>query len=174
MAPLGTGALAIVGAVVLLLLVGGAVMLFLGCTPGGRRRRRGGSWHGCRRRCAGPALAMLVRADGRIEMAPSLAGWLGLDEPPRTLADLAADNGLSAEETAAVERDVGAAQRAARPFERAVTPRGSGRTLAMRGSRAPAELGNGVLVWVSDASDARPRSRRWVARRHGSPSPTTR
>ena len=153
---LQTGAAVALGAILFVLVLGAAALAYVGLHAGrsaAAARRQLARLQATLR--GAPALAMLVRADGRIEMAPSLAGWLGLDEPPRTLADLAADNGLSADETAAVERDVGAAQRAARPFERAVTPRGSGRTLAMRGSRAPAELGNGVLVWVSDISDAR-------------------
>lgn len=153
---LQTGAVVALGAILFVVVLGAAALAYVGLhaqASGAAARRQLARLQATLR--GAPALAMLVRADGRIESAPSLAGWLGLDEAPRTLADLASNNGLSAEEAAAVERDVSAAQRAARPFERAVTPRGSGRTLALRGSRAPAELGNGVLVWITDVSDAR-------------------
>ena len=44
-----------------------------------------------------PAQAMIVRADGRVEVPRRLADWLGLDLLPRELADLAGiESGLVA------------------------------------------------------------------------------
>ena len=153
---LGTGAAVALGALLLALVLGASALAFAGLraqASAAATRRQLSRLQATLR--SSPALAMLVRADGRVEMPSALAAWLGLDQPPRTLADLAADGALSAEDAAAVARDVDVAQRAARPFERAVVPGGSGRTLALRGSRAPADLGSGVLVWVTDISDAR-------------------
>ena len=153
---LGTGAAVALGALLLALVLGASALAFTGLRAqanAAATRRQLSRLQATLR--SSPALAMLVRADGRVEMPSALAAWLGLDQPPRTLADLAADSALSAEDAAAIARDIDVAQRAARPFERAVVPGGSGRTLALRGSRAPADLGSGVLVWVTDISDAR-------------------
>ena len=153
---LGTGAAVALGALLLALVLGAAALAFTGLRAqanAAATRRQLSRLQATLR--SSPALAMLVRADGRVEMPSALAAWFGLDQPPRTLADLAADSALSAEDAAAIARDIDVAQRAARPFERAVVPGGSGRTLALRGSRAPADLGSGVLVWVTDISDAR-------------------
>ncbi|WP_093332667.1 PAS domain-containing sensor histidine kinase [Sphingomonas rubra] len=154
---LQTDAAVMLGIVLLVLVAGAATMLFVGV-------RARGEAAAARRQLArlqatfrtSPALAMLVRGDGRIEIPSTLAASLGLDQPARTLADLAqGEHGLSAEDVDGLIRDVDVAQRAGRPFERAVMPQGTERTFALRGSRAPADLGVGVLVWVTDISDAR-------------------
>src|SRR6478735_9511933 len=108
-------------------------------------------------RSVSPAMAMLVRADGRIEMPPRLVEWLGLSVAPRFLGDLAAEGaGLPAEEAEALATDVQAAQRAGRGFVRALHPIGSGRAITIRGSRAPGELGatGAVVIWTLDATDS--------------------
>ncbi len=158
MTPLGTGALAIVGAVVLLLLAGGAAMLFLGLQARGEAAAavRDNQRLQALLRSA-PALSMIVRADGRVEMPQRMADWLGLSETPRFLPELSGEGtGLLREDADALAADVLAAQRAGRSFVRAVRPRGSARAITLRGSRGPAEMGatGAVVVWAFDATDS--------------------
>lgn len=104
-----------------------------------------------------PALAMVVRPDGRVSMPDRLADWFGLSPPPRDLSDLSrSDSGLAANDFAALAVDIDAAQRSARPFERAVRVTGSSRTLMITGQRAAREVmaPGGVVLWVFDASDS--------------------
>ena len=109
-----------------------------------------------------PALAMVVRADGRVDVPPRLVDWLGLsgagqNGQPRFLDDLSgADAGLSPADAAALAGDVAAAQKAGRPFARSVRAQGSARALMIRGGRAPRELQapGGVVLWVFDATDS--------------------
>ncbi|MEI9927119.1 MAG: hypothetical protein WDN44_04590 [Sphingomonas sp.] len=57
-----------------------------------------------------PALAMLIRADGRIELPRRLADALGLDDIPRDLSELSSDTaGLMPEDAAALSGQVTAA-----------------------------------------------------------------
>ena len=101
-----------------------------------------------------PALPLMVRPDGRIEGPERLADWLGLVRLPNFITDLAgADAGLSEVDAAELARDVAAAQRAAKAFERTVRAVGSDRTLIIRGNRTNAELGGGVVLWVFDGTD---------------------
>ena len=52
---------------------------------------------------AAPALAMVVRTDGRVELPARLADWFGLSPAPRYLADLSAgDRGIDAADLAAL------------------------------------------------------------------------
>ncbi|MEA1083070.1 MAG: PAS domain-containing protein [Sphingomonas sp.] len=146
------------GAVLAALIAGGGFALFVGW------RLRGEAAAVIARsreaevlRSVSPAMAMLVRADGRIEMPPRLVEWLGLSVAPRFLGDLAAEGaGLPAEEAEALAADVQAAQRAGRGFVRALHPIGSGRAITIRGSRAPGELGatGAVVIWTLDATDS--------------------
>ncbi len=105
---------------------------------------------------SGPALAMVVRADGRLELPDRLADWLGLTPPPRYLAELMAPGaGLTSEDAALLDAAVTAAQRAGEPFALAIRPQGSARTLTARGQRAPREIGaGGVVVWFFDATES--------------------
>ncbi len=104
-----------------------------------------------------PALAMIVRQDGRISMPDRLADWLGLVPPPHDLADFSLDrSGLEPADLAELTSDIDAAQKSARPFERSVRVQGSARTLTIKGQRAPREVmaPGGVVLWVFDASDS--------------------
>lgn len=105
---------------------------------------------------SGPALAMVVRADGRLELPDRLADWLGLNPAPRFLAELVAPGaGLTSEDAVLLGDAVTAAQRAGEPFNLAIRPQGSARTLIARGQRAPREIGSGgVVVWVFDATES--------------------
>lgn len=104
-----------------------------------------------------PAIPMLVRADGRIEAPQRLAVWLGLDAIPGFLSELdtgtkGIEQGQLAQLSAAVRRT----QKTASPFRMVVTPRGSNRSLALRGHLADPLVspGGAALVWVFDFSDS--------------------
>jgi len=104
-----------------------------------------------------PALAMVVRADGRLELPDRLADWFGLSPSPRYLDDLAGrDAGLTAEDARALAADIAAAQKAGQPFARAVRAQGSSRALMIRGARAARDLQapGGVILWVFDATES--------------------
>ncbi|HEX8486171.1 PAS domain-containing sensor histidine kinase [Sphingomonas sp.] len=158
MTEIGTGALAIAGAIVFLLLIAGGAMLFLGLRARGEAAAAVADNARLRAMLrSAPALAMVVRADGRVEMPQRMADWLGMASPPRLLADVAGDgSGLEPLVAQALIGDVQAAQRAGRGFVRAVRPRGSRRAITLRGNRALAEVGatGTVVVWAFDATDS--------------------
>jgi signal transduction histidine kinase len=104
-----------------------------------------------------PALPLLVRSDGRIEASPRLAQWLGLDKVPQFLSELDdGERGLSAETLAELTQAVLKTQKSAAPFRMVATPRGSSRSLALRGHLADPQVspGGAALVWVFDFSDS--------------------
>jgi signal transduction histidine kinase len=104
-----------------------------------------------------PALPLLVRVDGRIEASPRLAQWLGLDNVPQFLSELdTGDRGLTAEQLAELSENVRRTQKTAAPFRMVATPRGSTRSLALRGHLADPQVspGGAALVWVFDFSDS--------------------
>jgi signal transduction histidine kinase len=104
-----------------------------------------------------PALAMVVRTDGRVELSERLADWFGLSPVPRYVNDLSnGAAGLSPNDMALLSEDVAAAQKAGRPFARRVKVQGSDRSLMIHGGRAPLGLQapGGVVLWVLDATDS--------------------
>ncbi len=104
-----------------------------------------------------PALPLLVRVDGKIEAPARLAGWLGLDKVPQFLTELdAGEKGLSAEQLAELTEAVRRTQKTAAPFRMVATPRGSSRSLALRGHLADPQVspGGAAMVWVFDFSDS--------------------
>jgi len=104
-----------------------------------------------------PALPLLVRTDGRIEASPRLAQWLGLDNVPQFLSELdAGERGLSAAQLAELTENVRRTQKTAAPFRMVATPRGSTRSLALRGHLADPQVspGGAALVWIFDFSDS--------------------
>lgn len=104
-----------------------------------------------------PALPLLVRADGKIEAPQRLAQWLGLDTVPQFLTELdAGDKGLAAEQLTELTEAVRRTQKTAAPFRMVATPRGSRRSLALRGHLADPQVspGGAALVWVFDFSDS--------------------
>lgn len=110
-----------------------------------------------------PALPLLVRADGRIEAPQRLAGWLGLDNVPQYLSELDGGgiegkgaNGLEPAQLAELSEAVRRTQKTAAPFRMVATPRGSRRSLALRGHLADPQVspGGAALVWVFDFSDS--------------------
>ncbi|WP_343526899.1 PAS-domain containing protein [Sphingomonas sp.] len=106
---------------------------------------------------AGPAQAMLVRTDGRVDMPRRLADWLGLPDVARFLEELKAEGaGMTPEDYALFGADLTAAQKAGRHFRRIVRPQGSSRTLLLDGARAPQDQGaaGAVVVWAFDMTEA--------------------
>ena len=109
-----------------------------------------------------PAIPLLVRADGRIEAPQRLAGWLGLDAVPQFLTELdggridGGGGGLTSEQLSELTEAVRRCQRTANPFRLVVTPKGSRRSLALRGHLADPQIspGGAALVWVFDFSDS--------------------
>lgn len=109
-----------------------------------------------------PALPLLVRADGKIEAPQRLAGWLGLDSVPQFLTELdggridGGGGGFTTEKLAELTEAVRRCQRTAAPFRMVATPRGSKRSLALRGHLADPQVspGGAALVWVFDFSDS--------------------
>ncbi|MES2753242.1 MAG: PAS-domain containing protein [Pseudomonadota bacterium] len=146
------------GVALALLVAGAAWALFTGL----RARRYAAAVIAERDRLAtaaavSPALAVLVRADGKVEAPARLADWLGLATQPRYLADLTSNNaGLNAVDAATLGDRIAAAQKAARGFALSIVAQRSNRTLAIRGERAPAALQapGGVLLWVFDQTDS--------------------
>ena len=109
-----------------------------------------------------PALPLLVRVDGKIEAPQRLANWLGLDAVPRFLTELdggridGGGGGLTGEQLTQLTEAVRRTQKTAAPFRMVVTPRGSKRSLALRGHLADPAVspGGAALVWVFDFSDS--------------------
>jgi signal transduction histidine kinase len=126
------------------------------------RQRRAEAGRSAARRFArmvdeSPALPLLVRTDGRIEAPARLAHWLGLDGVPQFLSELdRGERGLTTEQLAELTENVRRTQKTAAPFRMVATPRGSRRSLALRGHLADPQVspGGAALVWVFDFSDS--------------------
>ena len=104
-----------------------------------------------------PALALVVRADGRVEAQARLADWLGLPRVPTFIADFAGkDAGLSEADAATLVAEVASAQRTGKAFALSMRAVGSNRTLLLRGSPAVAGLAarGSVIVWAFDATES--------------------
>ena len=107
----------------------------------------------------GPAIPLLVRADGRIEAPDRLARWIGLEKVPEYLSELAGGEGrgLTEAQIDTLTRNVRRTQKPAKPFRMAinVSP-DSGKSLALQGSLADPAVspGGSALVWVFDFSDS--------------------
>ncbi|MFM1981291.1 MAG: hypothetical protein RJB22_10 [Pseudomonadota bacterium] len=104
----------------------------------------------------GPASPVIVQANGRLECQPRLTAWLGLPRTPHKIADLSMGEwGLSVEDLAALQADIEAARKAARPFVRTLVPQGGARTLLVRGAPAPSRVAGrqSVVVWIFDVTE---------------------
>jgi signal transduction histidine kinase len=108
-----------------------------------------------------PAQLLIVRSDGRLEGSPRLASWLGFENLPTYLNELEGSGtqaglGLSSEQLEALGEAVLTTQRTGRPFRLSLAPRGSRRSLALRGCLADPQVApaGSAQVWVFDASDS--------------------
>jgi signal transduction histidine kinase len=148
----------VAGGVLALLLVGAVWALYLGL----RARAEAAAIADANTRLAAlvsgsPAQAMLVRADGRIELPRRLGDWLGFRELPRELAELSGGEvGLLPEDAGMLGVHVAAAQKAGKPFSLSVRVRGSERALLVIGERAPQAVNapGGVVLWFLDATES--------------------
>ncbi|MEO0063376.1 MAG: Sensor protein DivL, partial [Pseudomonadota bacterium] len=98
-----------------------------------------------------PAIPLLVRPDGRIEGPQRLAAWLGMDTLPGFLSELSsATAGIEPDELDRLREAVRRTHKTAAPFSMLVSPRGSGKSLAVRGHLADVQVatnGSAVLWW---------------------------
>jgi hypothetical protein len=103
-----TAASAVAGVLLLLPIGSGAVLLYMGLRAKAEARAIAlANLHLSALVEASPAIATIVRADGRIEMPQRMIDWLGLATAPRSLAELAGEgSGLSAEDVAELTADV--------------------------------------------------------------------
>ena len=105
-----------------------------------------------------PAIPLLVRADGRIEAPDRLGSWLGLEAMPKFLSELdgGVGKGLSKSQLGSLTDLIRTTQKTAKPFQMAITPDGSSRSLALRGSLADPQVspGGAALVWIFDFSES--------------------
>lgn len=105
-----------------------------------------------------PSIPMLVRVDGRIEASERLARWLGFETMPQFLSELEGDDetGLTSGQLADLSERIRLTQKSAAPFEMALTPPGSGRSLALHGALADPQVspGGAALVWVFDFTES--------------------
>ena len=104
-----------------------------------------------------PAIPLLVKPDGKIEGPDRLAAWLGLETIPGFLSEL--DSGRAGLDEGDLEqlRDaVRRTQKTAAPFRMVVTPRGSTKSLAVRGQLADQSIATGgaALLWWFDFSES--------------------
>jgi len=103
-----------------------------------------------------PAVPFRVGLDGRIGADPRLAHWLGLPAPPGSIDEMAGQNGggISVVDAEGLAADIAAANQAGRAFERVLHLSGTDRVLLARGRPAPPAIGDGVIVWLFDNSEA--------------------
>ncbi len=101
-----------------------------------------------------PAIPLLVRPDGKIEGPDRLAKWLGMDALPGFLTEL--DGGLVEEDLKDLREAVRRTQKTAAPFRMVVTPKGSTKSLAVRGQLADPVIASGgaAMVWWFDFSES--------------------
>jgi signal transduction histidine kinase len=150
--------IAIAGAAAALIVAGGSAALFAGLRMRAAAVRAAAS-HARLEALheQSPAAAMIVRADGRVELPQRLADLLGFDAVPSQLDEIVGNEAVfEASEGKVLEREIGAAQKAARPFRVIVRARGSDRTLLAIGQRAPDSVRapGGVVIWFFDATES--------------------
>lgn len=117
-----------------------------------------------------PAIPMLVRVDGRIEVSDRLARWLDLPKPPQFLSELQGGEGKGLTEVQLRELGdhIRTTQKTAAPFRMVATQAGAQRSLAFRGALADPRIspGGAALVWVFDFSETESEMARLRAEAH--------
>ncbi|RJY08645.1 PAS domain-containing sensor histidine kinase [Aurantiacibacter aquimixticola] len=104
-----------------------------------------------------PAIPLLVKADGKLEGPERLAAWLGLSSLPGFLSELDTGKaGLTEGDLEQLRDAVRRTQKTASPFRMMITPRGSEKSLAVRGQLANAAIASGgaALLWWFDFSES--------------------
>jgi signal transduction histidine kinase/PAS domain-containing protein len=97
---------------------------------------------------------MVVQTDGRVEVDAQLLRELGLESSPERLSELAGEeNGIAADDLAALQEDIEAARVSAGRISRKVRANGSGRVFEVRGGPASTSEPPGtLLLWFFDTS----------------------
>ncbi|MGN6278688.1 MAG: PAS-domain containing protein [Sphingomonas sp.] len=106
---------------------------------------------------ASPAQAVVVGADGQLDMPGQVVDWLGLIRPPRVLTDLGGDGaGLPPEDVEALSHHILATQRAGRSFSLGVQAQNTARNLIIEGQRSPIDVDgmSAVILWFFDATES--------------------
>ncbi len=103
---------------------------------------------------AGPAMPLLIRADGRISGPARLAGALGLDVLPERWDALVARCFAAADDAAGNLARLTAAAATGAAFSLSLSPEGSSRIFRVEGGPAPAGLAErSALLWFVDATE---------------------
>jgi PAS domain S-box-containing protein len=102
----------------------------------------------------GPAMALVLGADGRVAGSARLAGMLGVDPLPDRWIDLFGDDGpFEPDDAAAIRARIPEAASGA-PFALTVRCRGASRVWRVDGAGAPGVFGaRAVLLWFLDATE---------------------
>jgi signal transduction histidine kinase len=118
---------------------------------------------------AGPARAMLLHADGTVELDQLLARDFGVGAELASLAALGeAANGIEPADLERLAATVEPAVLAGERIDIAMRLKGSQRLIDVRGGAAPPSLGTGAtLLWLSDSSSAAAESGAIAARLAG-------
>jgi signal transduction histidine kinase len=106
---------------------------------------------------SGPAIPVLVRADGVVEAPDKLVTWLGLKKAPAFISDFQEEGaGLIPEHVRALEAEVVNAQRSSKSFILPVSLQGSSRVLVVRGGPAGRRIANDgtIVFWIYDATES--------------------
>ena len=148
----------VAGVIVALLLAAGGVLLALGLRA---RAQAGGAMRAQAAvetlLAAAPMQPVIVRSDGRVEMARRVADWLGLSGVPSYLQELeAAGWGMEPKDAQILSRQLAACQRSARSFTRSLHARDGGRTLTVQGERR----GDAAILWFYDSTASEGEMRR--------------
>jgi signal transduction histidine kinase len=106
-----------------------------------------------------PMQAVVIRADGRVDMPRTVADWLGLAAAPDYLEELTiAGWGLDSDAAAVLGEDILACQRAARGFTRTIHAREGARSLTVQAERN----GTSVVLWIYDSTASEGELRRMI------------
>jgi signal transduction histidine kinase len=103
-----------------------------------------------------PGRPLVVRSNGAIEADSRLLREIGIEDTPRTLAELAGDErGLDKDDVEALAAKIREAAISGETLQSQVRVAGSGRVLDVRGAPAPAPEPPGtILLWLFDTSSA--------------------
>ncbi|MDF7776543.1 PAS-domain containing protein [Sphingomonas sp. AOB5] len=155
MIEISTSAATAAGAVLALLIVGATWALAAGLSARAAARAAQDAHSRLQAMANGsPAQAMVVRSDGRVELSRRLADWLGRADLPIDLSEVS--EALVPEDAAALNAQVVAAQKAARPFSLSVRAKGSERALLVIGDRAAdaVRAPGGKVLWFLDTTES--------------------
>ena len=105
-----------------------------------------------------PAIPLIVRVDGKVDMPDRLLGWLGIAHEATHLSDLSADageGGFAPDDIDQLSEMVRLAQRTGKSFECSFVVVDSERALAIHGGLADGQIypNGAALLWFFDSSE---------------------